>query len=133
MIQISKLILAIIGEREIHVSHDVISQQKRALVDKNLRVELDIFQTRLSICVAILTKLFQEVTERNQISVSFGQHDFNNFCNLDRLILQKSSLTPVLVSHKKGILLLKRAFLGENQRLVKRLSNQTSSLRLGTY
>ena len=110
-----------------------ISQQKRTLVDKNLRVELDIFQTRLSICVAVLTKLFQEVTERNQISVSFGQHDFNNFCNLDRLILKKSSLTPVLVNHKKGILLLKRAFLGENQRLVKRLSNQTSSLRLGTH
>ena len=36
----------------------------------------------------------------------------------------------MLANHKKGIFLLKRAFLGESRRLVRRLLNQILSLRL---
>ena len=79
------------------------------------------------------TKLFQQVTHRNQLSVLLGQHDFINFCNLNRLILKKGGFTPVLANHKKGIFPLKRAFLGESQRQVRRLSNQISSFRLETH
>ena len=75
----------------------------------------------------------KEKTYRNQLYVSLGQHEFNNFCNLNRLILEKGSSTPVLANHKKIILPLKRAFLGESQRLVRRLSNQISILRLETH
>ena len=39
----------------------------------------------------------------------------------------------MLANHKKRILLLKRAFLGESQRPVRRLSNQISSFRLETH
>ena len=38
--------------------------------------------------------------------------------------------TPVLANQKKEISPLKRAFLGESQRLVRRFSNQNSSFRL---
>ena len=105
----------------------------RALIEKTpqvwnslLRVDLAIFQTRFSLCLAILTKLFQEVTHRNQLSVLLGQHVFNNFCNLNRLILRKGGFTP-------GSFPLKRAFLGESQRSVRRLFNQISSFRLETH
>ena len=54
-------------------------------------------------------------------------------CNLSQLILEKGGSIPVLANHKKGILPLKRAFLGESQRLVRRLSNQISSFRLETH
>ena len=39
----------------------------------------------------------------------------------------------MLANHKKWIFLLKRAFLGESQRPVRRLSNQISSFRLETH
>ena len=55
--------------------------------------------------------------------VSLGQHNFNNFCNLSRLILTKGSFTQVLTNHEKRTFPLKRAFLGETQRPVKVLSN----------
>ena len=76
-----------------------------------LHVSLAIFKRRLSLCVANLTKLLQEVTHCYQISVLLGQHDCNNICNLRRLILKKSGFTPLLINHKKGIFPLKRAFL----------------------
>ena len=117
-----QLILAITGERKIHVWFKFDS-----------RADLAMFQRRLSLCVEILTKLFQQVTHRNQLSVLLGQHDFINLCNLSRLILKKGGFTPVLVNHKKGIFPLKRAFLGESQRQVRRLSNQISSFRLETH
>ena len=41
-----------------------ISQQKRALVDKSLRVDLAMFPGRPSLCVAILTKFFQQITDQ---------------------------------------------------------------------
>ena len=47
--------------------------------------------------------------------------------------MEKGGSTPVLANHKKGILPLKRAFLGESQRLVRWLSNQISSFRLETH
>ena len=50
-----------------------------------------------------------------------------------RLILGKGGSIPVLANHKKRILLLKRAFLGESQRPARRLSNQISSFRLETH
>ena len=43
----------------------LIFQQKRALVQKSLRVNLAMFQRWLSLCVAILMKLFQQITDRN--------------------------------------------------------------------
>ena len=51
---------------------------------------------------------------------------------MSQLILEKGGSTPVLPNHKKGILPLKRTFMGESQRLVRTLSNQISSLRLET-
>ena len=39
----------------------------------------------------------------------------------------------MLVNYKKAIFLLKRAFLGEIQRPVRRVSSQISSLRLETH
>ena len=51
-------------------------------------------------------------------------------CNLSRLILKKGGFTPVLANNKIGIFTLKRAFLGESQRPVGRLSDQISSFRL---
>ena len=65
-----------------------------------------------------------ERTHRNQLSVLLGQHDFINFCNFSRVILKKGSFTSVLADHKKGIFPLKRVFLSESQRPVRRLSNQ---------
>ena len=47
--------------------------------------------------------------------------------------MEKGGFTPVLAKHKKGVFLLKRAFLGESQRSVRRLSNQISSLSFGTH
>ena len=96
------------------------------------RVDLAMFQKRLSLIVGILTKLFQQVTHRNQLPVLLGQHDFINFWNLSRLILKKGGFIPVLADHKKGIFLLKRAFLCESQRPLRRPSNQFSSFRLKT-
>ena len=58
---------------------------------------------------------------------------FCNFCNLSRLILKIGGFTPLLTNHKKGIFRLKRAFLGESQRPVRRLSSQVSSFRLETH
>ena len=45
------------------------------------------------------------------------------------LILKRGGSTPVLANHKKGIFRLKRAFLGESQRMV----SQLSSFRLETH
>ena len=81
----------------------------------------------------ILTNLFQQVTHRNQLSVLLGQHDVIFFFNLSGLILKRGGFTPTLANHKKGIFPLKRAFLSESQRLVRRLSNQISSFRLETH
>ena len=39
----------------------------------------------------------------------------------------------MLANYKKAIFLLKRAFLGESQRPVRRVSSQISSLRLETH
>ena len=83
--------------------------------------------------MAILTKLIQEITHRNKFSVFFAQHDFNKFCNLSQLILKNGGFKPVLANHKKRHFSLKRAFLGESQRPVGRLSDQISSLRLETH
>ena len=70
----------------------------------------------------------------SQLSISIGQHDFNNFCNLSRLILEKGGFTPVFANHKNGFFLLKRAFLGKRQQPVgRRLSNQISSLRFQAF
>ena len=80
----------------------------------------------------ILTKLFQTVTHHNKLSVSIGRHDLINVCSLSRLISKKGDFTPVLANHKKGILSLKTAFLGETQQSVRRLFNQISSFRLET-
>ena len=52
------------------------------------------FQRRPSQCVAILTMFFQQITHYNYFSVSLGQHDFKNFCNLSRLISKKGGFTP---------------------------------------
>ena len=52
---------------------------------------------------------------------------------LKRLTLERGGSTPVLINHKKGICPLKIAFLGENQRPIRRLSNQISSFRLETH
>ena len=65
MIQISKLILAVTEEHEIHVWRDVNLSAEGALVDQSLRVDSVMFQRRPSLCVAILTKLFQQITDRN--------------------------------------------------------------------
>ena len=110
----------------------------RAHVEKTrvefiLLVALAMLQRRLSLRVAILTKFFQQITHRNYLSVSPGQHDFNNFCNLSRLVPKKSGFKSLLANHKKEIFPLKRAFLGESQRPVRRLSNQISSFRLETH
>ena len=59
-----------------------------------------------------------------QLSLSLGQHDFNNFCNLSRPILKKGGFTAVFANHKKGRFPLKRLFLCESERPVRRLSNQ---------
>ena len=56
-----------------------------------------------------------------------------NFCNLSQLILKKGGFTQVLANHKKRIFTLKRAFLGESQRPVRRHSNQILSFRLDTH
>ena len=70
----------------------------------------------------------------SQLFISIGQHDFNNFCNLSRLILEIGGFTPVFANHKNGIFLLKRAFLGKRQQPVGRwLSNQMSSLRFQAF
>ena len=47
----------------------------RALIEgwkSLLRVDLAMFQRRLSLCAAILAKLFQQVTHRTQLSVLLG-------------------------------------------------------------
>ena len=98
-----------------------------------LRVDLAMFRRRPSLSVAILTKFLQQITHCNQLSVLIGQHDFNNFCNLSRLISKKGGFTPVLANHKKGTFSLKRAFLGESQRPVRQLSDQISSFRLEAH
>ena len=56
-----------------------------------------------------------------------------NFCNLSQLILKKGGFTQVLANRKKRIFTLKRAFLGESQRPVRRHSNQILSFRLETH
>ena len=91
----------------------------KALVEKTMqewnslsRVDLAMFQMRLSLCAAILTKLSQQVNHRNQLSVLLGQHDVINFCNLSRLILKKGGFTPELANHKKGIFLIENSILG---------------------
>ena len=48
------------------------------------------------------SKVFStDFSDRNQLSVLIDQHDFNNFCNLSRLISKKGGFTPVLANHKK--------------------------------
>ena len=98
-----------------------------------LRVDMALFQRRLSLSVAIRTKFFQQITHRNWLSVLIGQRDVNNFCNLSQLISKKGDFTPALANHEKGTFWLKRGFLGESQRPVRRLSNQISSFRLETH
>ena len=91
------------------------------------------FTGSISLSAAILTNLIQQITHRNWHFVSLGQRDFNNFCNLSRLILKIGGFTPVLANHKKGIFPLKRAFLGESHRPVRQLSYQILSFRLETH
>ena len=50
-------------------------------------------------------------------------HTFDNLSNASQRILIKGGFTSMLGNHKKGIFPLKRAFLGESQRTVSRLSN----------
>ena len=64
--------------------------------------------------------------KRKLTAIDFSFH----LASISWSILEKGGSTPVLASHKKGILPLKRAFLGESQRLVRRLSNQISSFSL---
>ena len=137
--QFSKLIIVITDfviswEREIHVSHDAISQQGSYLKDhKGIWNSFSyLFQRRLfTVCGNP-----NEVNSTNnllQLSLRFiCQHDFNNFNKLSLLIFKKAGLTPMLANHKKGIFLLKRAFLFESQWVVRRLSNQISSFRRET-
>ena len=87
----------------------------------------------LSLCVANLTKLIQQLTHRNKHFVSLGQHGFNNFFNLSRLILKIGGFSPVLANHKKINFQLKRAFFGDSQLPGRRLSNQLSSFRLEKF
>ena len=47
--------------------------------------------------------------------------------------MEKGGSIPVLANPKKGIIPLKRAFLGACQRPVRRPSNQISSFRLDTH
>ena len=77
-------------------------------------------------------KVFTTDNSAQLTSMSRGQHDFNNLCNLSRLTLKKGGFTPMLANHKKGIIPSKRAFLGEIERPVRQLSNQISSFRLET-
>ena len=44
--------------------------------------------------------------------------------------MEKCGSTPMLANHKKRTFQLKRSFLGERQRLVRRLSNQISRFSL---
>ena len=58
-----------------------------------------------------LTKFFQQVTHRNQLSILLGQHDFNNCCNLTRQFLEKG-FKPVLANHKKRNFFIENSILG---------------------
>ena len=64
IIQVSKFLLIITREREIHVLHNVhlsaglLLKIPRKGWNSLLRVDLVMFQRRLSLCVAILTKCF---------------------------------------------------------------------------
>ena len=130
------MILAINGESEIHVWHGVhfsaeflMKRQHKGRIYFHTRI-CQYFRGGLLLSAAILTKLIQQIIHSNLHFVSLGRHDFNNFCNLSRLISKIDGFTPVLVNHKKWIFWLKRAFLGENQRPVRQLSNQICSFRL---
>ena len=83
------------------------------------------FRAGLSLCAAIL----MELNSRENLL----QWTFRNFCNLSWLILEKGGSTPVLANHIKRVFPLKRAFLGESQWPVRRLSNQISSLKLEAH
>ena len=92
----------------------------RALIEKTpqewnslLPLDLTMFQRWLLLCVAILTKLIQQITHHNQLSVLLGQHDFNNnFYNLNRLIFQKRWLYTSVSRQQKEIFPLKKNILG---------------------
>ena len=98
-----------------------------------LRVDLAMFQRWLSLCVAILSKFFQQRAHRKQPSVLRGQHDFNNFCKLEQANFEKRWLYNSVGQPQKRIFSLKRALLDEGQRPVRWLSNQSSSFRLETH
>ena len=103
--------------QNIHVWHDVpIWVSSWALVEKNsfLRVDLAMSPRRVSVCVAIVTKVFQEVTHANQLSVLLGQHGFNNFCSLTRLILKKVALHQCWPTTKKMDFLIEKSIFGWN-------------------
>ena len=137
--QVSKLILVITREYEIYVWHD--DHLSAGLLLKRPRKGKIQFYAGIWPCckggfstyVAILTKLIQQITQHNQLSVSLSQHEFNKFCNLNQLILKKGGFIPVLANRKKGIFLLKIALLGESQGPVRRLSSQISSFRFNTH
>ena len=70
------------------------------------------FQTRLSLCAAILTEINSRENLPQLTLRSLGYHDLNNFCNLSRLILEKGGSTSVLATRKKRKFLIEKSILG---------------------
>ena len=52
------------------------------------------FRARFCSCAAILTELNSRENLPQLTFILLGQHDFNNFCNLSRLILEKAGSAP---------------------------------------
>ena len=92
-----------------------------------LRMDLAIFQRRLSLCVAVLTKLFQDITHYNLFPFYLTSMIFVIWANKFK---KKIALQQYWSTKKKAIFPLKTALLGESQGLVRWLSNQISSFRL---
>ena len=123
--------LAMTGERKIHVWHDV-----------NLSASLSLKRAYAWIWPCFRGG-FQHVWQsqksyfnRQLMAINFL---FHLACmNLIIFVIWAGQFWKKLALHqcwqttKKGIFLLKRAFLGESQRPVSRLSNQILSLRLET-
>ena len=63
----------------------------------------------------------------------FSQHDFKQFQQFEPANFGKGGLTPMLDNQKKIILLMELPYLGENQRVVRRLFDQMSCFRMETY
>ena len=76
-----------------------------------LRVDLALFQSWLSLCVAILPKFFQQRAHRKQPSVLRGQHDFNNFCKLEQANFEKRWLYNSVGQPQKN-LFIKKGIVG---------------------